>query len=108
MISSENMAKLREFYKIFSFEPNFQVVARVDGMRFVIHSNENCGHNKGHVHIESSGAEIEIDIQNFQVLNASGKISKHKIKVAQEFVKNNQQMFIDNWNEFSNGINISA
>ncbi len=106
MISSEEMNKLIEFYHIFSFEPNFKVIDRHDGMSFIIHANEDCGHNKGHVHIKSSGAEIEVDLQDFRVLNASGKISKHKIKVAQEFVKNNQKMFIKHWNEFSNGINI--
>lgn len=108
MISAEDMAKLEEFYHIFLFEPNFRVIAKTDGMRFVIHANENCGHNKGHVHIESSGAEIEIDILSFEVINISGKITNHKIKVAQKFVEENQEMFIKHWNEFCNGIKISA
>lgn len=104
----EELEKLEEFYHLFIFEPNFQVVARTNGMRFIIHSNENCGHNRGHVHIESGGAEIEIDLLTYEVINASGKISKNKVKMAQKFVEDNQSMFINHWNEFCNGINISA
>ena len=54
MLSGDEILKLEEFYHIFSFEPNFQVVAKLDGMRFIIHPNENCGHNNGHIHIEGS------------------------------------------------------
>ena len=108
MMSEELLAKLEEFYHFFLFEPNFQELDRVDGMKFIIHPNENCGHNKGHVHIESGGAEIEIDLQSFEVMNMSGKITKHKIKAAQKFVEENQDMFIKHWNEFTNGIKILA
>lgn len=87
MLSGDEILKLEEFYHIFSFEPNFQVVAKLDGMRFIIHPNENCGHNNGYIHIKSSGAEIEIDLQTFKVMNTSGKISPHKIKTAQKFVE---------------------
>lgn len=69
MLNNEVKKKLIEFCRI---------VARVDGMQFVIHANENCGHNKGHVHIESGDDEIEIDLQTFKILNASGKITPHK------------------------------
>lgn len=108
MISSEELKKMEEFYHLFIFEPNFQVVAKLDGMKFVIHANENCGHNRGHVHIESSGAEIEIDLLTYEVINTSGKISKNKIEMAQKFVEDNQSMFIQHWNEFCNGIKIPA
>lgn len=107
-MTADDMLKLEKFYHVFSFEPNFQVVAKLEGLKFVIHPNENCGHNNGHVHIESSGAEIEIDLQTFKVMNMSGKISPHKIKTAQKFVEENQDMFIRNWNEFTNGIKIPA
>lgn len=39
MLSGDEILKLEEFYHIFSFEPNFQVVAKLDGMRFIIHPN---------------------------------------------------------------------
>jgi len=62
MIPEKEMQKLITFYHVFNASTQFQVVERLDGMRFVIHANENCGHNKGHVHIESSGAEIDVDL----------------------------------------------
>lgn len=108
MISSEELEKMEEFYHLFTFEPNFQVVAKEYGMRFIIHANENCGHNRGYIHIEYSGAEIEIDLLTYEVINSSGKISKNKIKMAQKFVEENQNMFIQHWNDFSNGIKIPA
>lgn len=108
MISDTYMQKLKEFYYIYNLSTNFQVVARVNGMKFIIHANENCGHNKGHVHIENGDDILEIDLQTFDIINASGKITPHKRKRAVEFVKNNQQMFIKYWNEFSNGIEITA
>lgn len=75
MLSGDEILKLEEFYHIFSFEPNFQVVAKLDGMRFIIHPNENCGHNNGHIHIESSGAEIEIDLRMNIVIQSLSLIS---------------------------------
>lgn len=108
MLSEEELNKLKAFYHIYSFEPNFQVVARKNGMKFIIHSNEDCGHNKGHVHIESSDGEIEVDIITFDVINMSGKITPHKKKETIKFIKENQEMFIKHWNEFTNGIEISA
>lgn len=98
---------LYDFTLLFSVPTDFVEVKRIDGLKFIIHSNENCGHNRGHVHIEAGDAEIEIDLLSFKIINASGKISPKKIKLAQKFVQDNQQLFIDNWNEFSNGVKIS-
>lgn len=106
MISKYELVKFEEFYHMFTFEPNFRVISRMAGMRFIIHSNENCGHNRGHIHIEFNGAEMEIDLLSFEVINVSGKIANHKVKMAQEFVKENQKTFIEHWNEFCNGIKI--
>ncbi|MGN0316803.1 MAG: DUF4160 domain-containing protein [Lachnospira sp.] len=106
MINEGVKQKLIEFCHIYNMSTNFQVVARVDGMRFVIHANENCGLNKGHIHIESGDDELEIDLQSFEIINASGKTTPYKRKQAIAFVKNNQQMFIEYWNEFSNGVKI--
>lgn len=99
---------LIEFCYKYNITTNFQVVARVDGMKFVIHSNENCGHNNGHIHIKSGADELEIDLQSFEIINASGKITPHKRKQAIEFVKINQKMLIEHWNDFSNGIKINV
>lgn len=108
MIPKQEMDKLIDFYHLFNAPTQFAIVEKLDGMRFIIHSKENCGHNRGHVHIESSGAEIEIDLQSFEIINMSGKMNNHKKKLAVKFVQENQKMFIDYWNEFSNGVKITA
>ena len=41
-------------------------------------------------------------------MNMSGKINNHKLKTAKRFVEENQQLFINYWNEFSNGVQIPA
>ena len=96
------------FYRMYNSAVQFRTVHKHDGMRFIIHANEDCGHNRGHIHIESGDSEIVIDLQSFKVLKKSGKVNSHKIKMAQKFVKENQEMFIKYWNEFSNGIKIPA
>ena len=74
MLSDDEMLKLEEFYHIFSFEPNFQVVAKIDGILFIIHPNENCGHNNGYVHIESSVPDL--DCKSGGILQGSVKVFK--------------------------------
>ena len=97
---------LYNFVLQFSIPTDYVVVERIDGLRFVIHPKENCGHHKAHVHVESSNGEIEIDLLDFKVINVSGNLSPKKVKLAVEFVRDNQQLFIDNWNEFSNGVKV--
>ena len=106
MIPEKDMEKLIAFYHLFNVSTQFQVVEMQEGMLVIINSNENGGHNKGHVHIESGGAEVEIDLQTFEIMNMSGKMNKHKLKSARKFVEENKQLFIDYWNDFSNGVSI--
>lgn len=86
----------------------FVGLARIDGVKFIVHSNERCGHHKAHVHIQCGEAEYELSIPEGDILNASGKISKFKLKKAQEYVKDNPAFFAEGWNKYTNGIRISA
>lgn len=83
-------------------------LARIDGVKFIVHPNENCGHHKAHVHIECGDAEYEISIPDGEILNASGKISRFKLKQAQKYIKDNPAFFAEGWNKYTNGITISV
>lgn len=80
---------------------------RQDGVKFIVHSNENCGHNKAHVHIECADAEYVLSIPEAEILAKNGKISKFKLKKAQECVRNNPAFFAEGWNKYTNGVKIS-
>lgn len=57
----------------------FAEPVKVDGVKITVHSNEQCGHYKAHVHIERGDVEHEFVIPEGDILNASGKISKFNI-----------------------------
>ena len=59
-------------------------------------------------HIELGDAEYVLSIPEGEVLTGSGKISKFKLKQAQKYVKDNSAFFADGWNNYTNGIKISA
>ena len=86
----------------------FKELAREDGVKFIVHSNEQCGHHKAHVHSVCGDAEYVLSIPEGEILEGKGKISKFKLKQAQERVRNNPAFFADGWNKYTNGIRISA
>lgn len=75
-----------------------------DPTRFV----ELTRQDKVHVHIECGDAEYVLSIPEANILAASGKISKFKLKKAQEYVKDNSAFFAEGWNKYTNWIKISA
>ena len=86
----------------------FVQLAKQDGVKFIVHPDEQCGHHKAHVHIQCADAEYVLSIPEGDVLVGSGKISKFKLKKAQEYVKDNSAFFAEGWNKYTNGIKISA
>lgn len=109
-LSEEEYKSVMELAQIMMMPDPTQFVelARQDGVRFIVHSNEKCGHNKAHVHIELGDAEYVLSIPEGEVLTGSGKISKFKLKQAQKYVKDNSAFFADGWNNYTNGIKIST
>lgn len=59
-----------------------------------------------HVHLETASASLSIEIETQKMLAGSGKINPSQLKKAQNFIRENQKMFKENWIEFSNGIKI--
>lgn len=98
---------LHNFVLDFSVPTEFVQVARIDGMKFIIRSNEQGGHNLPHIHLETASASLSIEIETQRVLALSGKINPSQLKKATDFIKNNQELLKRNWNEFSNGISVA-
>ena len=86
-LSEEEYKSVMELAQIMMMPDPTQFVelARQDGVRFIVHSNEKCGHNKAHVHIELGDSEYVLSIPEGEVLTGSGKISKFKLKQAQKY-----------------------
>lgn len=92
----------------FSVPTEFVQVARIDGMKLTIRSNEQAGHNLPHIHLETSSASLSIEIETQKVLAISGKLNPSQLKKATKWIANNQDLLKRNWNEFSNGIKIAV
>lgn len=98
---------IRNFVMQFLIPTKFVQVARIDGMKLSIRSNEQAGHHLPHVHLETSSASLSIEIETQKVLAASGKINPSQIKKATKWIAENQDLLKRNWNEFSNGLKIA-
>lgn len=107
-MTNQDYETLHNFVLDFSIPTEFVQVARVDGMKFIIRSNEQGGHNLPHIHLETSSASLSIEIETQKVLAVSGKINPSQLKKAIEFIRDNQELLKRNWNEFSNGIKVAV
>ena len=106
-MTTQDYNNLKSFVLDFSIPTEFVQVARIDGMKFIIHANEQGGHNLPHIHLETGSASLSIEIETQKVLEITGKINPSQLKKATEFIKKNQDLFKRNWNEFSNGVSIA-
>ena len=98
---------IRNFVLDFSIPTEFVQVARIDGMKLTIRSNEQSGHHLPHIHLETCSASLSIEIETQKVLAASGKINPSQLKKATKWIADNKELLKRNWNEFSNGIKIA-
>lgn len=80
-MTGEEMNCIRNFARDFSIPTDFKPVDRIDGMKFIIHSNEQ-GHNAARVHMETSSASFSIEITTSKVFECSGKITPKQIQKA--------------------------
>ncbi len=103
VLNTEEYKLLRDFYVEFVGIVKHATVTRHKGLEFIIHSNEQ-GHNRAHVHIRKQSNEIVIDLKTYKLLEKSKGFSPKEIKLARSFVKNNKELFINHWNDFTNGI----
>lgn len=85
---------------------DFVQIAKVNGIKFEVRTNEQSGHHRAHLHVSTSSASMSIAIDNGDILACSGKISPPQKKSAQEWLEKNNNLVVSKWNEFSNGIEI--
>ena len=87
---------------------DFVQMAKINGIKFEVYTNEQGKHNKAHLHVSTSSASMSIAIEDAEILACSGKISPPQIKAAQKWVRDNKDLVISYWNKFSNGMEISV
>lgn len=91
----------------FSVPTEFVQLAHIDGMKFIIRSNEQSGHHIPHIHLETNSTSLSIEIETQKELAAKGKFNPSQLKKATKWIQDNQELIKHNWNEFSNGIEIA-
>lgn len=85
---------------------DFVQIAKINGIKFEVRTNEQSGHHRPHLHVSTSSASLSISIDDGEILAKSGKISPPQLKMAKEWMLKNKDLVASKWNEFSNGIEI--
>lgn len=86
----------------------FVQLAKINGIKFEVRTNEQSGHHRPHLHVSTSSASMSIAIDDGEILVCSGKISPPQKKMAREWMQQNKDLVIEKWNEFSNGLKIEV
>ena len=69
-------------------------VFTVDRLKFKINEND---HNPPHVHVEGLGCTVRINLNTLKVMDAKTDFTKSAVKKILEFVKENHQDLLDQW-----------
>ena len=86
----------------------FVQLAKINGIKFEVRTNEQSGHHRPHLHVSTSSASMSIAIDDGEIIVCSGKISPSQKKMAREWMLKNKDLVIAKWNEFSNGLKIEV
>ena len=86
----------------------FVQLAKINGIKFEVRTNEQSGHHRPHLHVSTSSASMSIAIDDGEILACSGKIAPPQKKMAREWMLLNKDLVIAKWNEFSNGLKIEV
>ena len=105
-MTEKEQALLLEWTMILRNLTEFVQVAKINGIKFEVRTNEQSGHHRPHLHVSTSSASISIAIDNGDILAKSGKISPPQLKMATKWMQDNHELVVSKWNEFSNGIEI--
>lgn len=102
-----SLEDIQKVFKLFNSEINIVVdgpgigreIYRTEGIKFIIHSDEKSSHEKyPHIHAEYSGEKIFIYIKDGSLLNNKGFKNKKKTKIAINYVINNKENLLKQWN----------
>lgn len=105
-MNEEEKKLLLEWDVILRNISQFVQVEKINGIKFEVRTNEQSGHHRPHLHVSTSSAALSIAIDDGEILAVSGKISPAQIKMAKKWIKDNHELVVKKWNEFSNGIKI--
>lgn len=86
----------------------FVQLARINGIKFEVRTNEQGGHHRPHLHVSTSSAEMSIAIDDGEILACSGNISPAQKRRAKEWIDEHRDLVVAKWNEFSNGLKIQV
>lgn len=86
----------------------FVQLAKINGIKFEVRTNEQSGHHRPHLHVSTSSSSMSIAIDDGEILACSGKITPPQKKMAREWMLKNKDLVIAKWNEFSNGLKIEV
>ena len=86
----------------------FVQLAKINGIKYEVRTDEQSGHHRPHLHVSTSSASMSVAIDNGEILACSGKISPAQKKMAKEWMAKNKDLVIEKWNTFSNGLKIAV
>lgn len=84
----------------------FVQLAKTNGIKYEVRTDEQSGHHRPHLHVSTSSASMSVAIDNGDILACSGKISPAQKKMAREWMAKNKDLVIEKCNTFSNGLKI--
>jgi hypothetical protein len=87
---------------------DFVQIAKINGIKFEVRTNEQSGHHRPHLHVSTSSASMSVAIDDGEILACTGKLSPAQKKMAKEWMEKNRGLVESKWNEFSNGVKISV
>ena len=87
---------------------DFVQIAKINGIKFEVRTNEQSGHHRPHLHVSTSSASMSVAIDDGEILTCTGKISPAQKKMAKEWMEKNRGLVESKWNDFSNGVKISV
>jgi len=93
----------RGWYSIFEIVEQRRRIDQLDGMEFIMHSNEQ-GHNRAHLHVNYKDKSAVIEIPTGIVIKSN--LSSRQNVAAGDWVRNNSDVLIKEWNTLTNGVRI--
>lgn len=105
-MNEQEKAIFLEWVHILRNLSDFVQIGNENGIKYEIRTNEQCGHNRPHLHISTSSASMSMAIDNGEILACSGKISPAQRKAARAWMQNHKDLVKTKWNDLSNGIKI--
>ena len=98
---------LKVFGNYFGFTPyevRGQIVRFNSKLSIYIYNEDNVKHNRPHAHVEINNQKVAIIwLDTFELDDGLDKKDK---KIVNEYLKNNKQKFISEWNRCNNRITI--